>query len=85
MAYILVGNNQDNPKKSIEGKTIGIDLGLADFCITSEGFKYNNSKHIAKQVLNLKRKQQKLVGKQKGSNTTNQAIIKVAKLKGKID
>ncbi|NEO54715.1 MAG: transposase [Okeania sp. SIO3B5] len=81
---VLVEDNRVNPKKSAEGKAIGIDLGLTHFCVTSDGSKYKNPKHIAKHALNLKRKQKKLGRKQKGSNTRNKARIKIARIQGKI-
>ncbi|WP_204101866.1 MULTISPECIES: RNA-guided endonuclease TnpB family protein, partial [Spirulina sp. CCY15215] len=65
-------------------KAIGIDLGLTDFAITSEGSKYNNPKHFHKHAQNLKRKQQKHARKSKGSNNRNKSRVKVAKVHAKI-
>jgi putative transposase len=73
----------ENPAVSTEGKVIGIDLGLTHFAITSDGkkvSKYHNPRHIAKHAKNLKRKQQKLAKKQKGSNSRNKAKKTVAKV-----
>lgn len=83
-ASVVIDDNQEHPEISTDGKAVGIDLGLNHFCITSDGSKYNNPKHIAKHVKNLKRKQQQLARKQKGSHTRNKARIKVAKVQGKI-
>lgn len=47
-ASVLVDDGKDTPIPSTEGKAIGIDLGLNHFCITSNGSKYNNPRHIAK-------------------------------------
>lgn len=44
-ASILVDDGQDRPPLSTEGKVIGVDVGLLDFCVTSDGSKYNNPKH----------------------------------------
>lgn len=55
-----------------EGKVYGIDLGLKHFAVVTDGekvSKYDNPKHLAKHEKNLKRKQQKLARKQKGSNS----------------
>ncbi|NCR82050.1 MAG: transposase, partial [Microcystis aeruginosa K13-05] len=68
----------------IDGKAIGIDLGLTHFCITSNGSKYDNPRHLAKHQRNLKRKQQKLSRKKKGSNNRQKARGKVAKVHSKI-
>jgi len=82
-ASILTEVEGDNPTRSTEGKIIGIDLGLTHFAITSDGSKvskYANPRHIAKHAKNLKRKQQKLAKKQKGSNSRNQAKKTLAKV-----
>jgi len=63
---------------------IGIDLGLIDFVVTSDGSKFRNPKHLKKHSKNLKRKQQKLSRKVKGSQTRNKARRMVAKVHGKI-
>jgi len=82
-ASILTETEGENPTVSTDGKVIGIDLGLTHFAITSDGSKvskYNNPKHLAKHSKNLKRKQQKLAKKQKGSNSRNKAKKTVAKV-----
>lgn len=82
-ASILTENEGENPAVSTEGKVIGIDLGLTHFAITSDGSKvskYSNPRHLAKHEKNLKRKQQKLAQKQKGSNSRNKARKTVAKV-----
>ena len=77
-------NAKLSPKSSREGSAIGIDLGLTDFAITSDGSKYANPRHLKKHERNLKRKQRKLSRRKKGSNNRNKARIKVAKVHGKI-
>ena len=83
-ASVLVDDNLDKPKPSTDGKSIGIDLGLTHFCITSEGSQYDNPRHFSKHYRNLKRKQQKLCRKQKGSNSRVKAQKLVAKVHSKI-
>jgi putative transposase len=66
-----------------EGKIYGIDLGLKHFAVVTDGkkvSKYDNPKHLAKHEKNLKRKQQKLARKQKGSNSRNKYRKVVAKV-----
>ncbi|NCR03113.1 MAG: transposase [Microcystis aeruginosa LG13-03] len=75
------GGDEDG---GIDGKAIGIDLGLNHFAITSNGSKYDNPKHFAKHQRNLKRKQQKLSHKKEGSNNRQKARRKVAKVHSKI-
>jgi putative transposase len=83
-ASVLVDDGQDKPELSTEGRAIGIDLGLTHFCITSDGSKYNNPRHIAKHESNLKRKQQKLARKHQRSNNRNKARRLVAKVHSKV-
>ncbi|MCJ2543456.1 transposase [Thermostichus vulcanus] len=66
-ALLLVEDAIEKPESSSEGKAIGIDLGLTDLAVTSDGSKYANSRHLKKYERNLKRKQRKLSRKKKGS------------------
>lgn len=79
-----VDEGLDPLETSKDGKAIGIDLGLTHFCITSNGSKYDNPRHLAKHQRNLKRKQQRLSCKKKGSNNRQKARGKVAKVHSKI-
>ncbi len=65
------------------GRVVGVDLGLKHFAIVSDGSKvskYGNPKHLAKHEKNLKRKQQKLARKQKGSNSRHKYRKVVARV-----
>lgn len=59
---------------------IGIDLGLTDFAITSDGVKYSNPRYLRKSLNKLVKEQRKLSRKKKGSKNRNKQRIKVAKL-----
>jgi putative transposase len=59
-ASLLVEDGIAKPAPSLEGKAIGIDVGLIDFVVTSDGSKYQNPRHLKKHEQNLKRKQRKL-------------------------
>ncbi|NJM71650.1 MAG: IS200/IS605 family element transposase accessory protein TnpB [Scytonema sp. RU_4_4] len=72
----------ENPATT-DGKIYGIDLGLKHFAVVTDGekvSKYDNPKHLAKHEKNLKRKQQKLARKQKGSKSRNKYRKVVAKV-----
>ena len=59
--------------------TIGIDLGVKDFIVTSDGEVFENL-HFNKNKSNkIKRLQKQLSRKQNGSNNRNKARIKLAK------
>jgi putative transposase len=81
-ASILTEIEGENPTVS-EGKIYGVDLGLKHFVVVTDGekiSKYDNPKHLAKHKKNLKRKQQKLARKQKGSNSRSKYRKVVAKV-----
>jgi putative transposase len=83
-ASLLIDDGTAKPENTSEGKAVGIDLGLIDFVVTSDGSKFRNPKHLKKHTRNLKRKQQKLSRKVKGSKTRHKARRMVAKVHGKI-
>ena len=66
------------------GKTVGIDLGIKDLVITSDNFKYKNNCYTKIYAKKLKKSQQHLSNKVKGSNRYNVQKLKVAKLHKKI-
>jgi putative transposase len=59
-ASMLVDDGIECPESSIDGNVIGIDLGLTDFAVTSEGSKYQHPRATKKHEKNLARKQKKL-------------------------
>ena len=71
----------DRPNKTLKKATndvIGLDLGIKDFIVTSEGQKYEN--------LKIKRKNEvKLSRKKKGSKNKNKTRIKLAKFHEKLN
>ncbi len=82
-ASILTEAEGDNPITTIEGKVVGVDLGLKHFAVVSDGSKvskFDNPRHLAKHEKNLKRKQQKLARKQKGSNSRHKYRKVVARV-----
>ena len=60
--------------------SIGIDLGIKEFCITSDGKMIENPKHLKKSLDKLAKLQRELSQKTKGSSNYNKARIKVARL-----
>ena len=65
-------------------KKIGVDVGLKEFAICSDGYRVANPKHLRKLEKRLSKLQKDLSRKQKGSNNRNKARLKVAKLYEKI-
>ncbi|MBU5675868.1 IS200/IS605 family element transposase accessory protein TnpB [Alkaliphilus sp. MSJ-5] len=65
-------------------KKVGVDLGIKDFAITSDGEVFENPKWLRKSEKRLTKLQRDLSRKKKGSNNRNKARLKVAKLHEKI-
>lgn len=60
-------------------KNCGIDLGLKNFCILSDGTKFNNPKFLVNNQKRLKLLQKSLSRKIKGSNNYLKVKVKLAK------
>ena len=63
---------------------VGIDLGIKEFAITSDGEMFSNPKWLKKSEKRLRKLQKDLSRKQKGSNNRRKDRVKVAKLHEKI-
>ena len=66
------------------GKTIGIDVGIKDVCVTSDEFKSGSPKYLRKYEMKLTKRQRQLSKKVKGSKNRAKARLKVAKVHAKI-
>lgn len=58
---------------------VGIDLGVKDFVITSNGEVFENKHFLKKKEKQIKKLQRQLSKKQKGSNNRNKVRIRLAK------
>jgi len=74
------------PKTKVEdsNKTIGIDLGIKEFAVTSNGECFGNPKFLEKTHLRLAHAQKVLCRRQKGSHRREKQRLKVAKIHQKI-
>lgn len=66
------------------GSVVGIDLGLKDLAITSNGEKFDNPRTYTKNQKKLARLQRQLSRKTKGSKNREKAKLRVARLHEKI-
>ncbi|MFB9339318.1 RNA-guided endonuclease InsQ/TnpB family protein, partial [Actinoplanes octamycinicus] len=73
---VTVGEDEMLPPVEPE---IGIDLGLTHFAVMSDGTKVTAPKFLRRAARKLKRLQQALSRKTKGSNRRKKAVIKVAR------
>lgn len=84
-ASLLMDDGASPKTVTAVGKAIGIDLGLIDFVVTSDGSKYQNPKHLKKHERNLKRKQRKLSRKKdKTTNKRRKAKLALSRVHSKI-
>ncbi len=66
------------------GKTVGLDLGLKEFLITSDGEKIANPKFYRESQAKLRKAQKNLSRKRKGSVRYNKCKLKLARIHNKI-
>jgi len=66
------------------GKKVGVDLGLKDFVITSDGKRFKNPRFLKQFLKELKIQQKYLSRKKKDSNRKERQRLKVARLHEKI-
>lgn len=84
--YLSILVDGDLTHKVKETNTaVGIDLGIKDFVITSDGEVFDNLHFKKSETKKIKRLQRQLSKKQKGSNNRNKARIKLARTYKKIN
>ncbi|MEU4429022.1 RNA-guided endonuclease TnpB family protein [Actinoplanes sp. NPDC024001] len=82
-ASFVVTVDQDETLPSADSE-IGIDLGLTHFVVTSDGRKIDAPKFLRRAARKLKRRQQDLSRKQRGSNNQKKAVVKVARAHARV-
>ena len=81
---VIVEEKENESCKVIPRSIVGIDLGIKDLVVTSDGEKYNNSKELLKREKRLKRLQRKLSRQMKGSNNYSKTKERIARIHSKI-
>lgn len=81
---VIIEENENEIPKVKPTNIIGIDLGVKDLVVTSDGEKYDNPKVIKKYEKRIKRLQRKLSREIKGSNNYKKTKIKIARIYNKI-
>lgn len=82
--FVSILTEQEYKPTEKTGKFIGLDLGLKDFAITSDDIKYKNNRYTKQYERKLKKAQQHLSRKQKGSNMFEKQRLKIALIYEKI-
>ena len=83
---VLIDDLQEMPQKAEVRKdnSVGIDLGIKDYAILSDGTKFSNHKHLENAKKRLAHLQKVFSRKEKGSKNYEKMRIKVAKCHRKI-
>lgn len=81
---IVVEEKEFAPSKITPQSIVGIDLGIKNLVVTSDGEKYNNLKEVLKREKRLKRLQRKLARQINGSNNYYKTKEKIARIYSKI-
>jgi len=68
----------------VTDKVVGVDVGITDIIITSDGEKSGNPRHTRKHAAKLAKAQRKLAKKKLGSSNRRKAKVKVARVHAKI-
>jgi len=76
----ILCQNVEIPLYEKTNQNVGIDVGIKDFCIFSNGTKIRNPHYLDKSLRKLAKLQRNLSQKTKGSSNWNKARIKVAKM-----
>ncbi len=66
------------------GCAVGVDLGVTDFAVTSDGQRIANPRHLDRRVRNLARYQRRMTRCRKGSANRAKAAAKVARAHRKV-
>ena len=82
--FVSILADCENFQMKSTGVVVGIDLGIKDLLIASNGDKFENPKTLYKYEKKLAKEQRKLAKKKIGSNNRNKQRIKVARLNERI-
>ncbi|MBG6066113.1 RNA-guided endonuclease InsQ/TnpB family protein [Micromonospora ureilytica] len=80
-SFVVQTTDQPLPSAASE---VGIDLGLTHFAVMSDGTKVTAPKFLRRAARKLKRLQQDLSRKTKGSNRRKKAVVKVARAHARV-
>jgi putative transposase len=80
VSIVCAVETEPEPVEPTPGGVLGIDLGLSDFAITSDGERIANPRHLRRLERKLARAQRTLSRRQRGSNRYRKQREKVARL-----
>ncbi|MFV2085355.1 RNA-guided endonuclease InsQ/TnpB family protein [Micromonospora sp. LOL_021] len=80
-SFVVRATDEPSPPTDAE---VGIDLGLTHFAVMSDGTKVAAPRFLRRAARKLKRLQQALSRKQRGSNRRGKAVVKVARVHARV-
>ena len=78
--YISLLVEEETESINLMDNAIGLDLGIKDLIVDSDGNKHKNHKYLSKSQKKLVKEQRKLSHMEKGSSNRNKQRIKVARI-----
>jgi putative transposase len=83
--YVTLAVDAEPPQPlPAAGRAVGVDLGVHDFAVTSDGERVANPRHLERKARNLARYQLRLARCQRGSANRAKARAKVARAHRKV-
>lgn len=83
--YVSFAVDVEDPEQApVTGAMVGVDVGIKDFAVTSDGEKITNPRHLAKRERNLARYQRRMARKRPGSSNRAKAKAKIARAHRKV-
>ena len=83
--YVTFATDTEVPERlPLAGRAVGVDLGIKDFAVSSDGEKIANPRHLERKARDLARYQRRLARCQKGSANRAKAKAKAARAYRKI-
>ena len=82
--FAIIQTEQEKQPLPKTEKQVGIDVGINSFAVDSDGKSFENPKFIDQTFQKIKKEQQKLSRKKKGSSNRRKQKMKLAKLHEKV-
>ncbi len=82
--WIAIAVEMPDPETAVSGDPIGVDLGVKDTAVCSNGLVFENRKHLKQSLKKLRRLNRELARREKDSNGWLRTKKKLARLHGRI-
>jgi putative transposase len=82
--FISISYELPDIKPVAPNRVVGVDLGIKDLAVTSDGMRFANPKHLKKAKKRLRLAQRKVSRRVKGSKNRRKAITKLSRIHYKV-